>query len=124
MKRLGLNSIGAALLLAFAASSSFAQNSATPDQRGSTGWTGGSSGTQDPNSNNQNNDAAPQNATDPAAAAAKAAADKDAADKAAAEQAAAQTARDAEAAKTQPLMAEGSDLNGTPRRFAPRQTVE
>ena len=37
---------------------------------------------------------------------------------------AAQNARDAEAAKDQPLMAEGIDLKGPPRRFAPRQTPE
>jgi hypothetical protein len=35
-----------------------------------------------------------------------------------------QTARDAEAAKSQPLMAEGIDLKGPPRQFAPRLTPE
>jgi hypothetical protein len=65
--------------------------------------------------------AAPAPSPDQAAAQAAA---KLAADKAAAEMAAAQAARDAEAAKTQPLMAEGLDLKGEPRRFAPRNTVE
>jgi hypothetical protein len=37
---------------------------------------------------------------------------------------AAQAARDAEAAKDQPFMAEGIDLKGPPRQFAPRLTPE
>ena len=37
---------------------------------------------------------------------------------------AAQTARDAEAAKDQPFMAEGIDLKGPPGQFAPRPTPE
>jgi len=57
------------------------------------------------------------------AEAAKAAqAAKDAADAQAAK--VAQDARDAESAKTQPLMAEGLDLNGPPRRFPARLTPE
>lgn len=109
---------------------SFAQNdSAAPENKGNTGWTGGgrdqpsqggqSQGTQPQGADTQNAPNTAASPADPNADAAKAQADVDA--KAKAE---AQAARDDEAAKTQPLMAEGLDLKGEARRFPPRLTAE
>jgi hypothetical protein len=88
-----------------------AQSSGTePQDKGNTGWTGGSR--DQPSQSGQDGKASAttgQNTPDPAAQAAAQAA---------------QAARDTESAKTQPLMAEGVDLKGPPRQFPANKTPE
>jgi hypothetical protein len=106
MKTLGIIPFGAALLLASAMTVSLAQsNSGTaPEQKGNTGWTGGSSDqpSQSGGSQNKASGTTGQGIGDPAY----------------------QAARDAESAKTQPLTATGEDLNGPPIRFPANKTPE
>jgi len=84
-----------------------AQSSGTePQDKGNTGWTGGSRDQPTQQNGGGNGSATTgQSMPDPAAQAA-------------------QAARDAESAKTQPLMAEGLDLNGQPKQFPARLTPE
>jgi hypothetical protein len=100
-KTLGMISFGAAVLLASAVASSYAQtNSGTaPEHKGNTGWTGG---TSDQPSQAKASETTGQTTADPAT----------------------QAARDAESAKTQPLVAEGLDLKGPPRQFPANKTAE
>jgi hypothetical protein len=110
MKHVGTIAVIIAATIAATILASAQGSSTEPQDKGNTGWTGGSRD-QPTQQNGGGNGSAPagQNSPDPAAQAAAQAA---------------QAARDAESAKTQPVMAEGLDLNGPPRQFAARLTPE
>ena len=105
MKTLGLTTLAAALL-ASSLTMSYAQSSdTTPEQKGSTGWTGGAK--DQPSQPGGNKSAAPADAAKPAATTGQKV-----------------EIHDADKAKDQPTMATGEDLKGPPTQFAPSKTPE
>lgn len=104
MKTLGFTPLAAALLLASSLTVSYAQGSGntTPDQKGSTGWTGGA------------RDQPSQPGGDKAAEPAKTGATTGQKTE----------IHDDDKAKDQPMMATGEDLKGPSAQFAPSKTPE
>jgi hypothetical protein len=76
------------------------ESSTSPEHKGNTGWTGGGQ-------NHNNRSGGSSTVTSPTG-----------------QGAAVKSPKDDAAASTQPPMATGSDLNGTPQRFPPNQTPE
>ncbi len=99
MKHVGKIAVIFAATIAAMTLASAQGNSTEPQDKGNTGWTGGS---RDQPTQQNGSATTGQNTPDPAV----------------------QAAHDAESAKTQPLMAEGLDLNGTPRQLPARLTPE
>jgi hypothetical protein len=106
-KTLGKVLFGAAVLLATAVTTSYAQSSGTePQDKGNTGWTGGQR--DQPSQNGRTGSASETTGQKSADSITQAV----------------QGAHDADSAKTQPLMATGEDLDGPPQRFPANKTPE